>query len=219
MDLTGKKFNRLTVLEKTDKRKNRCIVYKCKCDCGNITYVKSTYIKKGYTKSCGCLQREMASKSNKIHGESKTKLFYVWQDMVQRCKYEWHHAYKYYGGRGITVYGKWEDFLPFKKWSIENGYEEGLTIDRTNVNGNYEPSNCRWVDRLKQANNMRSNKVFFIGGERLTQAEIMRKYNISRGRIYYWSKKGKNILDILYDNKKITKKEYDILSSYNTKEL
>lgn len=158
----GDKFNKLTVLEKTNQRINRSIIYKCQCDCGNITYVKSTNLIKGYIKSCGCLQRKMASKCNKTHGLSHTKLFYVWQDMIKRCFKENHHAYKYYGGRGITVCNEWKnDFMSFYNWAINNGYEEGLTIDRIDVNGNYEPNNCRWVTMKVQCKNRRKVDTTF----------------------------------------------------------
>ena len=99
----GDKYNKLTVLEKTSERKNRSIIYKCRCDCGNIINVISTNLTKGLCKSCGCLQKEKASLSNKTHGLSKTKLYYVWGDMRKRCNNPNHHAYHYYGGREIKV--------------------------------------------------------------------------------------------------------------------
>lgn len=156
----GDKFNKLTVLEKTNQRINRSIIYKCQCDCGNITYVKSTNLIKGYIKSCGCLQKEMANKLNKTHGLSRTKLFYIYQDMKKRCSVKNHHAYKYYGKRGIKVCDEWaNNFMPFYNWATNNGYKEGLTIDRINNNGNYEPNNCRWVTMSIQCKNRRKSDV------------------------------------------------------------
>lgn len=152
----GDRFGKLVVLEKTDKRLNRSVVYKCKCDCGNIIETTSTRLTHGFTKSCGCYQKERASKCNKTHGMSKTKLFMVWQDMIKRCDYSKHHAYKYYGGRGIRVCDEWKnDFVEFYNWSMNNSYREGLTIDRIDNDGNYEPTNCRWVTMKIQCKNKR----------------------------------------------------------------
>ena len=152
----GEKYNKLTVIEKTDIRKRRSVVYKCKCDCGNITYVTSTNLKYGYIKSCGCYQKEQASKTNKKHGLSNTKLFYVWQDMKGRCNNPNHHAYKDYGGRGIKICDEWQnDFMSFYTWAINNVYKEKLTIDRKNNNGNYEPNYCRWTTMKIQCQNRR----------------------------------------------------------------
>ena len=161
----GDKFNRLTTLEKTNKRLNRSIVYKCRCDCGNITYVKSTNLVKGLIKSCGCLQKEMASNSNKKHGFSHTKIFYIYQDMKKRCTVINHHAYKYYGERGIKVCPEWLDekngFINFYNWAINNGYDENKSrkeqsLDRIDNNGNYEPNNCRWATMKEQVKNKRN---------------------------------------------------------------
>ena len=149
---SGDKFGRLTVIKATDKRLNRCVVYECLCDCGNTVYTTKTRLVKGFVKSCGCLQKERASESNKTHGLSHTKLFYIWQDMRKRCFNKNHHAYNYYGGRGITVCNEWDNcFLSFYEWAISNGYREGLSIDRINNNGNYCPKNCRWVTMKEQS--------------------------------------------------------------------
>lgn len=158
----GDKFWRLTVVKATDKRLQRSIVYECACDCGNIVYTTRTRLVKGLTKSCGCLQKERASELNKKHGMSNTKLFNIWQDMCKRCFYENHHAYNYYGGRGITVCNEWKnDFLSFYNWSISNGYKEGLSIDRINNNGNYCPENCRWTTMKIQSSNRRIPDLSF----------------------------------------------------------
>ena len=152
---SGDKFNKLTVLEETHLRKQRNIVYKCVCECGNITFVTGTYLRKGLIKSCGCLQKERASESNKTHGKSHTKLYYIWQDMRKRCDNKNHHAYKYYGERGITYCNDWKNYENFYNWAINNGYKIGLTIDRIDNNGNYEPNNCRWVTMEIQNRNKR----------------------------------------------------------------
>lgn len=156
----GEKYNKLTVLEVTEKRLNRCIVYKCKCDCGNIITTTGTRLVHGYIKSCGCYQKERASKCNKKHGLSHTKIFYIHQDMIKRCTKEKHHAYKDYGGRGIEVCKEWKiDFMNFYNWAISNGYEQHLTLDRIDNNKGYYPENCRWVDMKTQCNNRRKTLI------------------------------------------------------------
>lgn len=158
----GDKFGKLIVLEKTNKRLNRNIIYKCKCNCGNIIETTASRLTHGFIKSCGCYQKERASKCNKKHGMSNTKLFMVWQDMIKRCTKQNHHAYKDYGGRGIKVCNEWlDDFMNFYNWAITNGYQEKLTIDRINNDGNYEPDNCRWVTMEIQCKNRRKADISF----------------------------------------------------------
>ena len=177
----GEKYNKLIVIEKTDIRKRRSIVYKCKCDCGNITYVTSTNLKYGYIKSCGCYQKEQVSKTNKKHGLSNTKLFYVWQDIKNRCNNPNHHAYKDYGGRGIKICDEWQnDFISFYTWAINNGYKEKLTIDRKNNNGNYEPNNCRWTTMKIQCQNRR---FYDKSGTNNPRAKKVSKYTLTGEKI------------------------------------
>ena len=166
-DITGQKINRLTILEKCYKH-NR-LHYKCQCDCGNVCYVRSDSIKNGHIKSCGCLHKELASKLGKnsaTHKKSNTRLYKIWSSMKNRCYDNNATFYKHYGGRGIAVCGEWlDDFMAFYNWSMSQGYKDGLTIDRINVNGNYEPNNCHWVDMKQQQRNRRNNKNITINGE------------------------------------------------------
>lgn len=161
-DLSGKRFGRLVVVSRSENRK-KSTMWECKCDCGNIKVIGADSLKNGATKSCGCLLYES---KNFTHGLTNSRLYNIWSKMKDRCFRENDSAYKWYGGRGITICQEWiDDFMNFYNWSMENGYKENLTIDRINVNGNYEPDNCRWVTMKTQQNNRRDTKFLTYNGE------------------------------------------------------
>lgn len=106
------------------------------------------------------------------HGDSKTKLYMAWQNMRARCNRKSAREYSNYGGRGIKVCDEWQkNYEPFKEWALENGYSENLTLDRIDVNGNYEPSNCRWITNKEQQNNRRDNVLYTFNRETKTLAQ------------------------------------------------
>lgn len=182
VDLKEKVFGRLTVLEEVGVV-NYQPIWKCRCECGNFTMVSSGALKSGGTKSCGCLKRELLVKKNTKHGMTsgpkKHRLYIVWAGMLQRCFNKNELAYKNYGARGITVCDEWKSFEAFKDWAISNGYRNDLEIDRQNNNGNYEPSNCRWVTVSENQLNKRNNHRITINGITKTITEWSKISGIS----------------------------------------
>lgn len=185
-NLIGRKFG------KNNKRER---IWTCKCDCGNISFVTTNHLTSGHTKSCGCYNRELIGNLNKKIGMTKTKIYYVYRNMLNRCYYEKAEEYKNYGGRGIIVCEEWKNsFENFYEWVKISNYQEGLTIDRIDVNGNYEPSNCRWATPMQQSNNKRNTRRIMINGEIDTISNHARKYNISYWNLLHYSKGGKNCM-------------------------
>lgn len=183
IDRTGEKVGRLTIIRIAGHDKFNRLVWECKCDCGNTKNIVGCHINQTHTISCGCYNREKnyGKARHTTHGKCKTRIYREYRGIISRCTNQSLERYNCYGGRGISVCEEWlgkSGFMNFYNWSMENGYSDELTIDRIDVNGNYEPSNCRWATIDQQANNKRSNIVFELDGEKLTLKQISRKYGV-----------------------------------------
>ena len=183
IDITGQQFGRLTAIKQVGYNNNNGAKWLCKCVCGNTIVTYSSALRRGVSKSCGCLNQELRL-SRKKHGMHKTKLYSAWSHMKQRCFNPKCKSYENYGGRGITVCKEWTDsFEAFRDWAFDNGYSEELTLDRIDNNGNYTPDNCRWASMAVQERNKRNNHYVTFNGEMMTMSECARKAGVSRNSL------------------------------------
>lgn len=167
----GLRFGRYIVLKESERhKKSNGASYRrflCLCDCGTQKIVRLSSLVSGTTKSCGCLHKEIAStvlkKTSTTHGKSKTKIYYIWAQMIRRCNSPKSKDFHRYGGRGIKVCERWLN--SFEDFESDMGYREpGLTLERIDTNGDYEPNNCKWASYKDQARNTRRNRLHTIDG-------------------------------------------------------
>lgn len=187
-DLTGKTIGNFYIIGFSHQDNAYRSHWKCRCNlCGSETTVEGFHIKSGKTISCGCYLEQIRGKHNITHGGSSERLYRIWKSMINRCFDKTNKNYFRYGGRGITVCKEWADkengYVVFREWSNNNGYDKvkyafDCTIDRIDNNKGYSPDNCRWVNMLVQANNTRKNVFVEYKGERMTIAQLARKYDI-----------------------------------------
>lgn len=160
----GDRFTRLVALKRSGKKTpdNKCFYRYFKCDCGNIKEIMEYSVYSGYTKSCGCLNKEISIKNNTTHNMSRSRIYRILNNMKMRCLNKKEPSYKYYGSRGITICDEWINFISFYKWAISNGYKKNLTIDRIDNTKGYYPKNCRWATVAEQNRN-KSNLIKYNG--------------------------------------------------------
>lgn len=164
-DLTGSKFGRLTVLSHAGSTAEQQSLWECRCRCGQTVVLRGANLVRGFTKSCGCLQREATANANRTHGRSDSREYYIWRSMKQRCE-----THPDYAGRGIEVCDRW---LSFEAFYADMGPSPGIgyTIDRIKNDEGYYPGNCRWVPQLVNNRNKRNNHRLQFNGQDLCLSE------------------------------------------------
>ena len=181
-EMIGKRFGMLTVVSFAEIR-NKQMLWNCKCDCGGFKIASTHSLRSGNAVSCGC-----AKGRKPVHGDTvgrrMSRLYTVWNSMRARCNNPKNHAYNDYGGRGITVCSEWDDYVAFKRWAVNNGYDENAprgkcTIDRIDANGNYCPENCRFVSMADQNRNKRNSAFVEFDGKTKTISEWSKELGIS----------------------------------------
>lgn len=178
----GARFNRLTVLER-DFDKVRRVHWKCICDCGIHISAAACDVKSGHTKSCGCANQESRVINNTKHGKNRTPTYVVWSNMLARCTNPNLRDYKNYGGRGITICDQWRTFEGF--FADMGERPDGLTLERIDVDGNYDPANCKWATPKEQANNWRKSIRATYMGKSYTAMQLSEMLNVSHERVVW----------------------------------
>lgn len=178
VNITGNRYERMLVINYAGDRK-----WLCRCDCGAEKLAASSDLKRGFIKSCGCLSKENTSRIFSTHKKSKTPEYQIWFGMKKRCVNPKSKSYKDYGGRGITVCDKWLKFEGFYEDMGERPSQKH-SIERIDVNGNYELNNCKWATAIEQGNNRRKTIYVIFNGQRMTLANACRERNISYHTVY-----------------------------------
>lgn len=188
IDLTGQRFGMLTARACVGRRDHKAL-WQCKCDCGNMTYVVSSVLRAGKTRSCGCLARNNGA-GNRTHGKSRTKLYHIFHAMHQRCYNPKFKFYDYYGGRGIKICQEWHDLDTFWDWAMSHGYKDGLSIERKDVDGDYSPDNCCWITMDRQHRNCRNTLFVEWQGEMVRVTDLAKEYGKPYDTLKYRIKAG-----------------------------
>ena len=186
IDLTGQRFGKLTVYCRAPN-KGSDASWECICDCGETKIINGKSLRSGVTRSCGCIQKEtVIHKNQKYNGVNteNNRIYSIYTGMRQRCNNNKNKRYTHYGGRGITICEEWtNDFKAFEEWALNNGYSDGLSIDRIDVNKGYSPENCRWTVPIVQMNNTTRNRKLEFNGEIKTLSQWSSTTGIGRKTI------------------------------------
>lgn len=216
-NLIGLRFGRLTVVAQepsklVGKSKNR--VWRCLCECGNYTSVITTKLLSGNTKSCGCLGKQRRAEACFKHGLINNRIYHIWKGMKRRTVYNSKVKFDRYKGRGICMCEEWlNDFKKFYLWSISNGYEEGLTIDRINNDGDYSPTNCRWASQKTQARNKSTNVWFLLNGNKICLKDLLKAIDFPQTNYYRHIREGKDKVKDIFKGVDFNKYNIEILRS------
>ncbi len=218
-DLTRQVFGRLTVISAAGQDKYKAVLWLCQCYCGKKTIVRGASLISGATQSCGCLHREKAKECHTTHGLSidpatgkESRLFRIWKRMVNRCTNPEDDGYFRYGGRGIQVCNEWLDVTNFFEWTLANGYQDDLTIDRRDNDGNYEPDNCRWATQAEQSRNKSNNVFLTYKGQTMCLADWERNLGFKKSTLSGRLRNGKTIGKIYEAS--LMKKKKQLLRKY-----
>ena len=182
----GQKFGKLTVVGSVWN--GRRWLWECDCECGGRSVAYPNQVMRGQTKTCGCGRSVTFRNMHLKHGESGTKLHSIWKGMRNRCGHNTHS--EHYGDRGISVCAEWDDYTVFKEWALANGYEDGLTIERVDVNRDYCPENCCWVTQEEQTRNTRRNIVVEYNGRKSPVSVWCDELGMNRSTVYTRISKG-----------------------------
>ena len=196
IELTGKTFGRLRVLERIPsvRKGGRLRVHwRCVCECGTVIVTTSQNLRASHTRSCGCLHIQHAQQLNLSHGQSSSSEYRIWAHMLQRCTNPNNKNYSFYGGRGITVCARWHDFALFYE-DMGPRPSQKHSLDRfPDLNGNYCPTNCRWATSREQMVNMRRNHLVTFDGETHAVADWARRTGVGASTISYRLKVGMSV--------------------------
>lgn len=194
IDISGNKYGRLTVIEKSGSRKVKGgtrVTWRCLCECGKEIETDGHSLKSGHSRSCGCLLSDVTIARSRTHGLSRKHPieYRVWKNVRARCNTPTDSDYHLYGGRGISVCDRWESFANFYA-DMGARPSQKHSIDRRDTNGNYEPDNCRWATTKEQAQNTRACRHITIDGETKVLNEWARVHKIDRSKVWYRLKVG-----------------------------